>query len=511
MKKGPKNTAKIIAFICICILCNQQIKAQHSGTDYGTGITVNFIRTWEATAPETNPNALMSRPLKDVKQATQYFDGLGRLLQTVAKQGSLATGSAASDMVNPIEYDQYGREQYKYLPFVANNTGGNTSIADGAFKLNPFAQQVSFMNSTYGTQGETYFYSKTNFEASPLNRPTDTYAPGNSWAGSELNPPAQQRNVQMKYFINTVTDDVKIWNVTDVTNNFGSYAVSTVNNGAGAGVYPAGELYKNITVDENKKQVIEFKDKEGKVILKKVQISTMAGTEDDGSGRGYPGWLCTYYIYDDLSRLRCVIQPEAVKLMSSSPQNWNVTPYLNEQCFRYEYDAKNRMIMKKVPGAGEVYIVYDGRDRLIMTQDANMRNCSPSKWMITKYDALNRPCETGLWNNDGNNFATHLANAYSNTTGYPTNNVNGYEELTKTFYNDYNWLSANNNPFPSSNYNVAYNTYFQTASNSNWPYAQNNVQSFALNGMITGSKVKVLGTSAYLYSMILYDEKASTT
>ena len=40
--------------------------------------TKNFIRTWDATAPETDPNTLMSRDIKDVKQTTAYFDGLGR-------------------------------------------------------------------------------------------------------------------------------------------------------------------------------------------------------------------------------------------------------------------------------------------------------------------------------------------------------------------------------------------------------------------------------------------------
>jgi len=50
--------------------------------------------------------------------------------------------------------------------------------------------------------------------------------------------------------------------------------------------------------------------------------------------------------------------------------------------------------MKKVPGAEEVYMVYDARDRLVMTQDANLRMLN--KWMVTLYDALNRPIQTGL-------------------------------------------------------------------------------------------------------------------
>ena len=42
---------------------------------------------------------------------------------------------------------------------------------------------------------------------------------------------------------------------------------------------------------------------------------------------------------------------------------------INELCFCYEYDNRNRMFIKKVPDAGEVQMVYDVRDRLTMTGD----------------------------------------------------------------------------------------------------------------------------------------------
>ncbi len=492
MRKGFKHTVKLLAAGIICILCSQQTNAQHTGTDYPAGTPVNFVRTWDATAPEQDANNLITRPVKDVKQATQYFDGLGRPLQTVIKQGSFATGGTATDMVSPVEYDAFGREQYKYLPFVANNYGGNTSIADGAFKLNPFAQQVSFMTNQYGTQGETYFYSKTNFEASPLNRPTDTYAPGSSWAGSEANAPALQRNVQVKYFINTVTDDVKIWIVTDnaTLGVFGTYATAIS--------YPAGQLYKNITVDEHKKQVIEFKDKEGKVILKKVQLTAVS---DDGTGSGYPGWLCTYYIYDDLNNLRCVIQPEAVRLMNSAG-NWDPSTYLAEQCFRYEYDQRNRMIKKKVPGAAAVCMVYDARDRLVLTQDGNLATLS--KWMYTTYDELNSPVATGLWPS-ALTWDQHANNAAGSTI-YPASVMSGEEELTRTFYDDYGWLATNGNPFATTRSTLDDGNF--NAASTSYPYYQALTQSNALKGMPTGSKIKVLGTaSTYLYSISYYDDK----
>src|SRR5687767_14450982 len=72
---------------------------------YGGNSKVNFVRTWDAVAPESDPNTLMSRSSRDTRQTTQYFDGLGRPLQTVIKQGSMATGSTATDMVSAVEYD----------------------------------------------------------------------------------------------------------------------------------------------------------------------------------------------------------------------------------------------------------------------------------------------------------------------------------------------------------------------------------------------------------------------
>ena len=134
--------------------------------DYSSSTLRSYVRVWDATAPEQTPATLMTRPLKDVKQTTQYFDGLGRPLQTVMKQGSYPSGGSATDLVSMVEYDAFGREQFKYLPTRA-------STSDGVFKLNPFSQQASFYaNSNSASpiynQGEDFFYSQAVYEASPL-------------------------------------------------------------------------------------------------------------------------------------------------------------------------------------------------------------------------------------------------------------------------------------------------------------------------------------------------------
>src|SRR5690349_18663408 len=81
-----------------------------------TSAAGNFVRSWSANAAITDPNILVGRPLRDVKQTTQYYDGLGRPVQTVVRQGSLITNAVPVDAVVPVVYDEFGKEIRKYLP-----------------------------------------------------------------------------------------------------------------------------------------------------------------------------------------------------------------------------------------------------------------------------------------------------------------------------------------------------------------------------------------------------------
>ncbi|MGC4036058.1 MAG: DUF6443 domain-containing protein [Chitinophagaceae bacterium] len=414
----------------------------------------------------------------NARQTTQYVDGLGRVVQVVVQQGSLATGQSATDLVSPALYDPFGRESYKLLPYASSGT-------DGSYKCNAVSEQNTFNASRY--TDEQYYYGKKLFEASPLNRPSGTYAPGNNWVGST-------KGVLANEWINSLLDSVRIWNVGDVANDFGSYS--------SPGVYAAGALLKSSAKDENGNQVIEFKDKEGKVVLKKVQLTASA---DNGGGSGHVGWLCTYYIYDDFGLLRGVIQPVGVQLLLSN--NWALTSTIyNEQCFRYTYDSRQRAIMKKLPGGGLIYSIYDARDHLVMTQDSVMR--ASHKWFYTSYEVLNRPSISGLIidNTNYNNASYHrglaeVSTAYPNLTSY-TN-----EELSRTFYDSYAWRSGEGNPL-SASWNTTDNSYFQSASTTVYPYAETPTQTTQLKGLVTGTKAKVLGSSAtFNYTASFYDEK----
>lgn len=128
--------------------------------------------------------------------------------------------------------------------------------------------------------------------------------------------------------------------------------------------YTAGKLSKQIVTDEAGHQTIVYANALGQTILKKTQLSATPGT-------AHVGWLCTYYVYDDLGNARFVLQPCSVELINAS---WTITQSIaNELCFRYEYDARHRLIIQKIPGAGETDAVYDVRDRMVMAQDSNLR------------------------------------------------------------------------------------------------------------------------------------------
>src|SRR4051812_27434335 len=113
--KYRKYTRTILRAI-ICMMPVAAI-AQHRPGAYPGNDPTSFIRTWSATAPEQNSNTIITRPLSDVKQTTLYVDGLGRPLQTVLLNGSLATGSNPTDMVTPVEYDDLGLEAYKWKSY----------------------------------------------------------------------------------------------------------------------------------------------------------------------------------------------------------------------------------------------------------------------------------------------------------------------------------------------------------------------------------------------------------
>jgi RHS repeat-associated protein len=430
---------------------------------------LNYIRERIMNRPGITDRASADAlaAITDVQQTTSYFDGLGRPVQTVGKQ----TSPLQMDMVSVQVYDIYGREATKYMPYTSPS-------ADGNYKPNALAEQNAFNTNMF--PGEQLFLGQITYEASPLNRQLEVCAPGINWVGAG-------RGVGSQYLINDATDSVRIWNIGGA---IGSLPVNP-------GIYLQGTLLKNLTIDEQNHQVIEYKDKEGLVILKKVQLA-------DAPGTAHVGWLCTYYIYDDLNNLRFVLSPRAVEVINNTAGNWSIPQGIaDELCFQYEYDQRKRMILKKVPGAGEVHMVYDARDRVVMSQDSLLRK--QQKWFYTNYDSLNRPILTGFWPNATGTWASYQSQA-ANSVIYPQ--VVGADLLSKTFYDDYSWTPGTGLGAVIVPDYLANGTYFITTYNTSPVYAVQLKSYTGTRGMVTGNSEEVIGEqNHYVYTSNFYDDR----
>src|SRR5262245_52781190 len=102
-------------FVLLTGFCST--KAQRTApTPYGSGIPINYVPTWDAKAPQTDASKiLVTASVDSFIMTTQYMDGFGRPIQTVVKQLT----PLGNDLVTPIVYDEFGREQFKYLSFAA--------------------------------------------------------------------------------------------------------------------------------------------------------------------------------------------------------------------------------------------------------------------------------------------------------------------------------------------------------------------------------------------------------
>jgi len=355
----------------------------------------NSIVTFTPVDPVKTIETLKTLNVEKQGATIQYFDGLGRPEQTV----SVKSTPDLKDLIQPIEYDDYGRESTKYLPYEAQ------SGSNGAFRNKATWQtdQVDFYNTLYNDEG-SYAKSYNYYDGSPLNRVMWTTGVGMDWS-------IHKKKTTFNYGTN-LANDVRYYSVTeDNTLLFD-------------GFYEESKLVLTETTDEDGRTVQEYKDFSGQVILKR------SFTEINKGGK-----VETYYVYDDMGRLRYVVPPLAaaehingqeIQCLTESktltaPDQYTNTFIAEEGAsitlqagftfkaqvgttftakatsglmFYYEYDERGRITMKKIPGASPVYMAYDLLDRLVLEQDGELRK--NNQWIGHTYDAYGRELKSGL-------------------------------------------------------------------------------------------------------------------
>jgi RHS repeat-associated protein len=330
-------------------------------------------------AGEKNPASVASRSNTERQEATSYFDGLGRPLQTVDR----ASSPTRLDVIQGIEYDAMGREARKYLPY----TGGNNGFLQADWKN---TQASFYNNSENNTRATTpVSFAETVFEASPLNRALEQGAAGTPWqvvrdGDGNGNSTGAGRTIKSAFRINADGTDntelgkVFLLQVDNATGNL-QFGASTF--------YPAGRLTADEVRDENStagslRRLLTFKDMQDRVVLKRVEAA------DGGTA-----WAETYYVYDDMDRLRYVIQPVGVASLRANNGLVSQTSFYDTHCFQYRYDGRGNVVEKRVPGGGWEFIIYNPADMPILAQTALQR--TSNQWSFTKYDGQKRVILTG--------------------------------------------------------------------------------------------------------------------
>jgi RHS repeat-associated protein len=180
--------------------------------------------------------------------------------------------------------------------------------------------------------------------------------------------------------------------------------------------------------------------------------------------------------------------------------------------FQYKYDGRRRMTHKKVPGADWVYMVYDHRDRLVMTQDSEQRKSN--QWLVTKYDALNRPIVTAIYTHASSVDQATMASQISTTAFYDTfdgtTTFHGYSNtvfptdvtklnvLTVMYYDSYDYKNLINDERYNYKSDELANQYKYDVAGNSFP---------GVIGQVTGTKSKVLGQGNYIITANYYDDK----
>ncbi|RYG58883.1 MAG: RHS repeat protein, partial [Alphaproteobacteria bacterium] len=423
----------------------------------------NFVmETVVKTPNKKTASSLSGLPVDSAGRTVSYFDGLGRTIQTVAWQA----GPGKRDVVSFSIYDGFGREGKRYLPYAGQHVG------DGSFRGDHLQGQQAY----YGPAGwdagvvrTAYPYSVTVFEPSPLNRVLEQGFPGAVWQPADASVANSGHTAKSAYGTNA-TGEVALWKVV------AGGAQST-------GSYAAGRLYKTVSKEENwvsgnAGTVEEFKDLDGRVVLKRVwETATFS--------------LDTRYVYDDLGNLRYVVPP-AVTATSFTDADAVADRFV----YIYRYDGRKRLVGKKIPGKGWEELIYNPIDQVVFTQDAVER--SKGHRSFSKYDALGRVVMTGY--EIGHSGTREEVQATVNTLSplWET------RDNTPANYHGYNNLSC---PSFVPNLQPQVVNYYDDYNIPGMPFNYASSYSMMTKGLPTASKARVIGTDDWLWTVSYYDSE----
>jgi RHS repeat-associated protein len=410
--------------------------------------------------------------INQVNVEVQTIDHLGR----VKEVQSLKASTGFQDVIQLKEYDGLGNETRKFLPYIeqagrSNFYSKGYSVVVGSYYSGANINRTPSIAATVSPFGENIY------DNSPFSQLRQVSSPGEDFSTSSGHT--------LRTSLTSSAYNIVAYLATHTNSNS-----ATLKRGLSDSVlyhFPS-DLTTSVIRSENVSGqggiLFEVKDSKGRIILKR-QIKVNREDTD---------FFSTYYVYDNLGNLRFVLPPKAepdVKIMTQS--------LLDELCYQYHYDENRQMTAKKLPGKGWEYMLYNANNQLVLSQDAVQRSKARPEWNVMKYDAQGRLVITGIYSHSGDpQSPAYLSDMQdsvimnpnnwevrnSSSLGYTMNTfpVHGVVPMTVNYYDNYEFPGGNPYPFTS------------------------NEVSEMTRGLLTASKVNVLGTSNYLWTVNYYDE-----
>ncbi|MFL0061643.1 DUF6443 domain-containing protein, partial [Tenacibaculum maritimum] len=456
---APYNTELKVAVV-------PKVVSPYKGT---TAANENYIRTVKYLTPIV---ADINTAVKKTETIT-YIDALGRPKQQV----NVKAGGNKENIITHIEYDVLGRQTKEFLPY-AFTTSNNL------YRTQPASESYAFYN-TPKYENTLNPYAEMQFEGNSLNRIIKKAGPGKDWGAHIMD----EHTVRTKYDVVKDEDEVMILRKEYDSQTPFHMTVHNTHKGYGKG------LYKKVTKNENWKltdgkdnTIEEYTDYQHRLLLKRTY------------NKGIPH--DTYYVYDDFENLSFVIPPKVTFPISDEA--------MNNLCYQYKYDSRNRLIEKKLPGKGWEFIVYDNLDRPVLTQDSNLKQ--KQQWLYTKYDVLGRVAYTGVYVDViGRSRASAQADIDSHVSGNATRH---YEVLgdfstyagVPIYYGNRAYPNSRSLDIFTINY---YDRYLDL------PIGLENrittsygvMSTLNTKGLSTVRKTRVLDTNQWITNVTYYDEK----
>ena len=394
--------------------------------------------------------------LGNSRQTIDYYDGLGRPVQTVRRRET----PSGDDLATYIRYE-YGRPVEEW---------NETSFGKGKAMI-PYSSIKASAESAYMDSSP---YKRTEYEDSPLSRTISVTGYGEAWH-------AAGKSVGYEYLVNDTTGVLSCLRF-EPSEGYNDAAAPVL-----SGMYSAGALTVTRTVSEDGIASYSFTDKAGQTILSRVV---------DGED-----FVDTYYVYDVRRMLRAVITPAAVDAIGDS--GVLSSSVFNSYCYAYGYDERGRCVEASKPGCGVTRTVYSEDSYPLFVQTPEL--ASEEKWKFDipdifgrkaltgictgTYESLKETAEAGLHAVFGDGLA---ASGFWQTTA----GLESIELHQAFYYDDYSFMEK----FGSRSSDLAFDS-----AEVSVPRRDTTGSGLTCRGMMTGSLTRNLDTGEMMLSAIYYD------